>query len=383
MMSRPCTSSGTCGLAAAGDRGREHEIASVEVGGRRRSGMRSIVLLVAKLTAIVAVASEAVVIKDGSAASSTFREERVSAAKLEPWHDDDAGSVSRRRQHGSAVFDQIIVETLELPKRHRPSLAFILVVFVTGLFIGAIALLLCVLCLLKALSGRYWPVSQKDDTFCVVEDHGRLLANITFQQQQANLPAEAPLATKQCDVAQSSRNGAKSVRSVTYTTRNDQHSARQTPLQRAHDGPEYKPPTVDCWEPHYSRDMQQHTRGGSNWNRATFKSSGNVQHRQELRSDDEDIDGHKSARGLSNLRLDFRINEKSGRKNGSGGGGFRQQPPESSFVVFLFEHRECEHQSSIYIAAASLLPQPGKETSRRPWKQEFAHGYPDAQSERS
>ncbi|KAL1442405.1 hypothetical protein MTO96_030829 [Rhipicephalus appendiculatus] len=132
-----------------------------------------------------------------------LREERVSAAKPQPWHDDDASRISRRREHGSPVFDQIIVETVEQPARHRPSLAFILGVFVTGLFMGAIALMICVLCQLKALSGRYWPVAQKDDTFCVVENHGKLLADIKFQQQQANLPAETPMANNERDVLQS------------------------------------------------------------------------------------------------------------------------------------------------------------------------------------
>lgn len=290
--------------------------------------MRAAILLVVEFTAIAAVAAKAAIIMDGSAASAALREERVSAAKPQPQHDDDASGTSRRRHHDSPVFDQIIVETVEQPARHRPSLAFILAVFVTGLFMGAIALLLCVLCLLKALSGRYWPVAQKDDTFCVREDHGRPLADIKLKQQQAKVPLEMPIASKERDVAQSARGGT-SVRDVTYTTGSAQHSARQTPPQSARDAPAYKAPTGGYLESQYSRDVQQHTRGSSNLNRATLKSSANVQHRQELYIDDENVDDRKSAKALSNLRLGLRINEEFSRTNDSGDGGFRQHPPES------------------------------------------------------
>ncbi|KAL1442747.1 hypothetical protein MTO96_046263 [Rhipicephalus appendiculatus] len=194
---------------------------------------------------------------------------------------------------------------------------------------GAIAQIICVLCQLKALSGRYWPVAQKDDTFCVVENHGKLLADIKFQQQQANLPAETPMANNERDVLQCNRNAAKNVRNVMYSTRNDQHSVRQTPPQSARDGPAHNAPTGEFREPQYSRDIQQHKRGSSNLNRTAFKSSANVQHRHERHSNVENADDHSSARGLSNLWLDFRINEMSGRKNDSAGGGLMEHPPES------------------------------------------------------
>ncbi|KAH7961695.1 hypothetical protein HPB52_011357 [Rhipicephalus sanguineus] len=327
-MSRHCSIAGTCSLAPAGDRGRQDEVGPVEAGGRRRRGMRAAILLIVEFTAIAAVAAKAAIIMDGSVASAAFREERASTAKPQRWHDDDASATSRRRHYDSPVFDQIIVETVEQPARHRPSLAFILAVFVTGLFIGAIALLLCVLWLLKALSGRYWPVAQRDDTLCVIEDHGRPLADIKFKQQQANVPLETPIVSKECDVAQSARDGT-SVRDVKYTTRNAQHSARQTPLQRARDGPAYKAPTGEYREPQYSRDRQQHARGSSNWSKTPLKSSTNVQPRQELYIDDESVDDRNSAKALSNLRLNLRINEESSRTNDSGGGGFRQHTPES------------------------------------------------------
>lgn len=287
--------------------------------------MRAAILLFVEFTAIAAVAAKAAITMDGSVASAAFREERASTAKPQRWHDDDASATSRRRHHDSPVFDQIIVETMEQPARHQPSLAFILAVFVTGLFMGAIALLLCVLCLLKALSGRYWPVAQKDDTLCVIEEHGRPLADIKFKHQQANVPLETPIASKGCDVAQSARDGT-SVRDVTYTTRNTQHSARQTPLQSARDGPACKA-TRDMHP--RTRDMQQHARGSSDWSRTPLKSSANVQPRHELYIDDESVDDRNSAKALSNLRLNLRINEESSRTNDSGGGGFRQHPPES------------------------------------------------------
>ncbi|KAL3186690.1 hypothetical protein MRX96_026847 [Rhipicephalus microplus] len=246
--------------------------------------MRAAILLVAKLAAIVTVASEAAMIMDGSAALAPLPRETI------------------------------IVETVQQPARHRPSLAFILVVFVIGLFMGALALLLCVLCLLKTLSGRYWPVAQKDDIFFMIESHEKLLANTKFQKQKANEPADTPMANKESDVEGSARGAIKSAGSVMYSTRNDQQNTRKAPLLSAQDEPTYETPRGDFLEPQYCRDMHQHTPGSSNWKRHTFKSSGNVQHRQELYSDDENVSGHSGARGLSNLRLDFRINEKSSCK---------------------------------------------------------------------
>ncbi|KAL3186689.1 hypothetical protein MRX96_026847 [Rhipicephalus microplus] len=309
-----------------------------------------------------------------------FREKRLSAGKPQPWHDDDA---SRRPPHGSPVFDQIIVETVQQPARHRPSLAFILVVFVIGLFMGALALLLCVLCLLKTLSGRYWPVAQKDDIFFMIESHEKLLANTKFQKQKANEPADTPMANKESDVEGSARGAIKSAGSVMYSTRNDQQNTRKAPLLSAQDEPTYETPRGDFLEPQYCRDMHQHTPGSSNWKRHTFKSSGNVQHRQELYSDDENVSGHSGARGLSNLRLDFRINEKSSCKSDSTGGGLRQHPPDSSSSSSYSINENTVVSQASKSRPLRFCLSPEKEKSQRPQEQEYTDGCQHAQFERN
>ncbi|KAL1422443.1 hypothetical protein MTO96_022309 [Rhipicephalus appendiculatus] len=309
--------------------------------------MGSTILLVVVLAAIGAVAPAPTIIKDGEVASAAFRGEWASAATPQPWHDDDASGAAKRRRHESPAFDQIIVETVEQPARHRPSLVFILFVIVTSLFIGAIALLLCVLCLLKAFNAQiaYRSVAQKDDTFCVVENRGRPLANVMFKQRPDYEDAEAPIARKEREVAQSARDlprsardgtktareGTKSVRDVKYSTRDVLHSVRDAPVHSARDVPAYNAPTGDYWEPPYSRDMQQYTREGSNRRRGAYKSSAKVHHRNELYSDDEDVEEHNCGKALSNLRLDLRINQEPGRKNKNvhGGGVIRQYPMES------------------------------------------------------
>ncbi|KAH6939581.1 hypothetical protein HPB50_019637 [Hyalomma asiaticum] len=333
--------------------------------------MRTTVLLVAVLAAIASLASRAAIIKDGSVASATFRGVWPSDAEPQPWHDDNAsGAAKRRRRHDSPDFDQIIVETVEQPARHRHSWILILFLVFTGLFMGALTLLLCVLCLLKAFNGQivYRPVTQRDDKFCIVENHGRPLVDVMFKQRSALDAAEMPIARKQRDVAQSTRDlprsgrdGTKSVRDVTYNTRDVRHDvrdvthyagdvqhgardvtystggvkhqARDAPLRSARDVPMNDAPTKEYWEPQYSRDMRQqhqHMRESSNRTRGAYKWSAKVQHQGEPHSDDEDVDDHSRGKGLSNLRLDLRINEDSGRKdrNASRISGITQYPPE-------------------------------------------------------
>lgn len=309
--------------------------------------MRATLLLVVVLAAIGAVASAPTIIKDGAVASAAFHGEWASAATPQPWHEDDASGAAKRRRHESPAFDQIIVETVEQPARHRPSLAFILFVIVTSLFIGAIALLLCVLCLLKAFNAQiaYRSVAQRDDTFCVVENRGKPLADVMFKQRPDYVDTEAPIARKEREVAQSARDfpnsardgtkaareGTKGVRDVKYSIRDLHHSVRDTPVHSARDMPTYNAPTGDYWEPPYSRDMQQYTREGSNKRRGAYKSSAKVHHRDELYSEEENGGEHNCGKALSNLRLDLRINQEPGRKNKnvSGGGVIRQYPMES------------------------------------------------------
>ncbi|KAH6939580.1 hypothetical protein HPB50_019636 [Hyalomma asiaticum] len=312
--------------------------------------MRATVVVVAVLAAIASLASGATIIKDGSVASAAFRGVWPSDAEPQPWHDDDASGAAKRRRHDSPDFDQIIVETVEQPARHRHSWVLILFLLFTSLFMGAFALLLCLLCLLKAFNGQiaYRPVMQRDDKFCVVENRGRPLADVMVKRRSALAAAETPIARKQRDFAQSARDsprsgrdGMKSVRDVTYNTRDVQHGDRDVTdytgdvKHGARDVPMNNAPTGQYWEPQYSRDMQQqqqqYTRESSNKRRGAYKRSAKVQHRQEPYSDDEDDDDHSRGKGLSNLRLDLRINEDSGRKdrNASRISGITQYPPGS------------------------------------------------------
>lgn len=313
--------------AAAGDRGRRDEVYPVEAGDRRGGGMGTTILLVAVLTAVVATTSTAAIIKDGSVASAAFRGEWASAAAPQPWHDDDASGAAKRRRHDSPDFDQIIVETLEQPPaRHRPSVALILFLFITGLFAGAMILALCVLCLLKSFNGQiaYHSVAQKDDKFCVVENRGKPLADVMFKQRPAQVVAESHITRKERDLPRSARD-------VSYTPRElPQYSARDAPLYSARDMPAYNAPG-DYRELRYSREQQHHTRESSNKRRGAYKASANAQQRQEPCSDDENVDDHNYGKTLSNLRLDLRINQEPHRKNryASGGGSIRQYPPDS------------------------------------------------------
>lgn len=302
--------------------------------------MGSTVLLVVVLAAIRAAASGPTIIKDDAVAWVPSHGERVSAATPQPWHDDDASGAAKRRHHELPAFDQIIVETVEQPARHRPSLVFILFVIVTSLFIGAIALLLCVLCLLKAFNAQiaYRSVAQKDETFCAVESRERPLADVMFKQRPDYENAEAPIARKEREVAQSARDvpntareGTRSVRDVKYSTRDVQHRVRDAPVYSARDVPAYNAPTGDYWEPPYSRDMQQYTREVGNRRRGANMSSAKAHHRDELQSDDANVEEHNCGKALSNLRLDLRINQEPGRKNKNiyGGGVIRQYPMES------------------------------------------------------
>ncbi|KAK8783812.1 hypothetical protein V5799_009820 [Amblyomma americanum] len=257
--------------------------------------MRAAVLL-AVLT--VAASAPSAIVKDGWVASAAFRGEPSAVAQ--PWHDDDASGAAKRRRDDSPAFDQIIVETLEQPAKHRPSLFLILFLFITGLFAGAVLLLLCVLCLLKAFNGQiaYRSLEQKDDNFCVVESRARPVADAMFKQRPSvRTVTETPLLAKDRGVA---------------------HSA---PLQE-HWQPQYGPPAPEYRQPQYAPER--------NRNRPAHKRPAKPQFRRERDSDEEDVDEHECQKALSNLRLDLRINQDRGRRNRNAAKGFKYQTPESN-----------------------------------------------------
>ncbi|KAL3223811.1 hypothetical protein MRX96_027119 [Rhipicephalus microplus] len=131
-----------------------------------------------------------------------------------------------------------------------------------------------------------------------------------FKQRPDYENAEAPIARKEREVA------AKCSRRAEHRPRRDQERSRREGTTGSRHIPQ----------------ICSSTRGKSgNRRRGAYKSSAKAHHRDELQSDDANVEEHNCGKALSNLRLDLRINQEPGRKNKNvyGGGVIRQYPMES------------------------------------------------------
>ncbi|KAK8783816.1 hypothetical protein V5799_009824 [Amblyomma americanum] len=261
----PCHSSAVARAATVYDAGPEPS--------RQQGGMRAAILLTV-LTVAASVPRR--IVMDGWMASAAFRGEPSAVAQ--PWHGDHASGAAKRRRHAShasPAFDQIIVETLEQPAKHRPSLFLILFLFITGLFAGAVLLLVCILCLLKAFNGQIvYRSLEQNDNFCVVESRTRPVTDVRFKQRPVQTFAETT--------------------SVAKVDRDVAHSAPAMAPAHKHRQP---------------RCAQE-----SNRNRPAHKGSAKPQLTGK-RDRGESANEHDCRKALSNLWPDLRINSKGRDRN--------------------------------------------------------------------
>ncbi|CAN8011347.1 unnamed protein product [Ixodes pacificus] len=135
------------------------------------------------ITILLAVSSMAT-IPDGSVATAVFH----GAPPSQTWA-RGSDTAPKKRRHDASSFDQIIVETLDQTATQRSSTTLILFLFSTGLLIGAVLLLLCILCLLRVFRAQiaYQPVKQQDaeDNFVVAEKRGASFAGAPIRKPLA------------------------------------------------------------------------------------------------------------------------------------------------------------------------------------------------------
>lgn len=305
----------------------------------------------ALIVAVVAAVSAAprTAVKDGSVASAAFRGEPSDAALL-PWQDHDAsGTAAKQRRHDASAFDQIIVETLEQPAKHRPSAALIIFIFITSLFMGAVLLLLCIVCFLKAFHGQiaYQSVTQKDDRLCVLENRGRPLADVLFNKR----PLEKSTQTKEVrdEVRRDFRSSSFSAPNrfePEYTKESsrrktvpphdrppafdatDPECPRESDRRRAMAG--YGAPTADNMAAEYARESARRKATS----RAPSPSRSHAHQRQDYDNEELNYDETECPQALSNLQLNLRINQDrpSGR-NRNVSWGYKNQAHEGSSVT--------------------------------------------------
>lgn len=306
--------------------------------------MRAAVLIAVVAAATVSAAPRTAV-KDGSVASAAFRGEPNDVALL-PWHGDDAsGAAAKQRRHDASAFDQIIVETLEQPAKHRPSAALIIFIVITSLFLGAVLLLLCIVCFLKAFHGQiaYQSVTQKDDRFCVVENRGRPLADVLFNRR----PVEKSTQTKEAhdEVRRNFRSSSFSAPSRFEPEQTKESSRRKTLF--SHD----KPPAADAMDPMYTREAGRRKPmaeyGADNleaeyareslrrkMSRAPPHSRLHAQQRQDYGSEEMNYDEPECPQALSNLQLNLRINQdRPSSRNRNVSWGYKNQAHEGSSLT--------------------------------------------------
>ncbi|XP_040354933.1 uncharacterized protein LOC8032421 [Ixodes scapularis] len=241
------------------------------------------------ITILLAVSSMAI-IPDGSVATAVFH----GAPPSQTWA-RGSDTASKKRRHDAPSFDQIIVETLDQTATQRSSTTLILFLFSTGLLIGAVLLLLCILCMLRAgllsAAGRskrlpdqsflstirparaqiaYQPVKQQDaeDKFCVAEKRGASFAGA---------PIRKPLAVQ----------GSADIRSLTF----DQGTAGVT-TQSSEDSE-----TVRSRRSKKRRAKEKYAR---------HRRSSHQNKEDEDEDENEDDDGMKT---MSQLRLDLRFQQ--------------------------------------------------------------------------
>ncbi|KAM7285744.1 uncharacterized protein ISCGN_032629 [Ixodes scapularis] len=218
------------------------------------------------ITILLAVSSMAI-IPDGSVATAVFH----GAPPSQTWA-RGSDTASKKRRHDAPSFDQIIVETLDQTATQRSSTTLILFLFSTGLLIGAVLLLLCILCLLRVFRAQiaYQPVKQQDaeDKFCVAEKRGASFAGA---------PIRKPLAVQ----------GNADIRSLTF----DQGTAGVT-TQSSEDSE-----TVRSRRSKKRRAKEKYAR---------HRRSSHQNKEDEDEDDDEDDDGMKT---MSQLRLDLRFQQ--------------------------------------------------------------------------
>lgn len=306
--------------------------------------MRAAVMIAVVAAAAVSAAPRTAV-KDGSVASAAFRGEPNDVALL-PWHGDDAsGAAAKQRRHDASAFDQIIVETLEQPAKHRPSAALIIFIFITSLFLGAVLLLLCIVCFLKAFHGQiaYQSVTQKDDRLCVVENRGRPLADVLFNRR----PVEKSTQTKEAhdEVRRNFRSSSFSAPSRFEPEHTKESSRRKTLF--SHD----KPPAADAMDTREAgrrRPMAEY--GADNlleaeyareslrrkMSRAPPHSRLHAQQRQDYGSEEMNYDEPECPQALSNLQLNLRINQdRPSSRNRNVSWGYKNRAHEGSSLTSI------------------------------------------------
>lgn len=235
---------------------------------------------------VLLAASALPVIPDGSVATAVIRGVSSASFKERPH-----GLSSKKRRHDASAFDQIIVETLDqpAPSSSHTSAGLILFLLLTGLLIGAVLLLLCMMCLLKLARAQiaYQPVKQHDAhdrLYAIERREGSLVPPVVQPLIQPIIRRPHPVET------------ATQTRYVTHD-RGSGHVTSDTSKQRS---------------------SKKRRAKESSW------------YRQDQRPDDDEEVDHTGRRTLSQMRLDLRIKQDTQGKSKFSMKTFADPPLDSS-----------------------------------------------------